>query len=104
MASLQGDADVLSANTYVPVPASRNGPRVSLAAQDAPSNLRAIHSLFAAPTTRDGEERTQKRRKLDDGGSATVPRVGFDESKSIVLEKVSLDMVSLHLRSSSSLH
>ncbi|KAJ4370401.1 hypothetical protein N0V83_004919 [Neocucurbitaria cava] len=92
MASLQGRADALSANTYVPVPASRNGPRLSLAAQDAPSYLRAIHSLFAAPTARDGEERTQKRRKLDDGSSAPVTRADFDESKSIVLEKVSLDL------------
>ena len=98
MASLQGRAEVLSVNTYHPAPAPRNGPQISLAAQDASSNLRAVHSLFAAPNAPVEEERAQKRRKLDNGNVASIQQAGFDENRSIVLGKISLDLVSLHLK------
>ncbi|CAO2649018.1 Nn.00g099670.m01.CDS01 [Neocucurbitaria sp. VM-36] len=92
MASHQGRAEVLSINTYHPAPAPRNGPQISLAAQDALSNLRAVHSLFAAPNAPVEEERAQKRRKLENGNVAPMQQADFDENKSIVLGKISLNL------------
>ena len=96
MVSLQGHAEVLSATAYDPTPVPRNRSKTSLAPQDASSSLRSIHSLFAVPDAHDGgDERAQKRRKVENGDAVAVQQADFDEDKSIVLAKVSLDLVCI---------
>ncbi|KAF1845963.1 ATP-dependent DNA helicase [Cucurbitaria berberidis CBS 394.84] len=93
MPPIQGCAEVLSATAHCPAPTPRNGPRISLVAQDVSSNLDTIHRLCAAPDACDGgEKRAQKRRKVENGSAVAVQQTDFDENKSIVLAKVSLDL------------
>ncbi|KAF2031773.1 hypothetical protein EK21DRAFT_62558 [Setomelanomma holmii] len=92
MALFEGRADVFSASPPAAAAISRGACNVSLEAHDAASNLRAIHDLFAAPVAHDeGQQRAQKRRKLDT--EKALP-VHLDSSKdhSIVLAKVSLEL------------
>lgn len=56
----------------------------------------AVLDLYSAPSPAavGGEERAQKRRKLDDGNSIGVQSLeNFDENKSVVLANVSLELV-----------
>lgn len=105
MASLQGRADVLSAKSLSPLTVSRvsaaTGSKFPLAAQDSSSNLCAIRGLF---TTADASvevpeegEKGKKRRKLENGSATIAEPADIDETKSIVLAKVSLDLVGRHV-------
>jgi hypothetical protein len=95
MASLQVRADVSSAEPCPNVQNS-NGPAL---AQGASSNsLRTIKSLFAVPDTPRGPEPARKRRKVENGHAVSVqPHSGFQEKESIILAKVSVELVGLHV-------
>jgi hypothetical protein len=94
MASFQGTTEVVSALPHIPVPIFQRL-QVASVAQDVSDNLRIIHSLFAAPDTHnDGRARAQKRRKLDNGNVSVTQSLKFEEDKSIILARVSLDLVS----------
>lgn len=94
MASFNGLAEVVSILPHIPVPVSK-GLKNAFAAHDASHTLRTLRSLYAAPEAHDGgSERAQKRRKLDNGNASITSPVLFEEEKSIVLSKVSLELVS----------
>jgi hypothetical protein len=92
MASLQVRADVLSAE---PCPNAQNSNSTTLAQGASSSSLGAIQSLFDTPR---GPEPARKRRRVENGHAISVqPQSGFEENESIVLAKVSLELVGLHL-------
>jgi len=96
MASLQGRAVVLNAfNPPFDTRAARGfgRPEISLVAGDTLSNIRAFQSI-CAPADDTDYIRAQKRRKASSGGDVAIHRVGTEDTKSIVLVRVSLDLVS----------
>lgn len=98
MASFQGHAEVLSAKPYFSSPAPRHGQEVLLVPQDDSSNVQAIQGLFAIPDACDGSEaRPQKRRKVEHRNAVVAHQPEFDDSKSIILAKISLDLVAAHV-------
>jgi hypothetical protein len=93
MVCLEGPADVLSIALHTPALAKKDAPP-SLAAHDAASTLDAVRGLFAAPDApEEACHRSRKRRKLDNGHDAALHPTELDEYKSILLAKVSLDLV-----------
>jgi E3 ubiquitin-protein ligase SHPRH len=71
---------------------------LSLAAQDSPSSIRAMHTLFSvpAPPAQDGEH-AKKRRKTDNGSAVRMQQTDFDADASVVLARISLDLVSINI-------
>ncbi|CAE7177309.1 hypothetical protein CFE70_005661 [Pyrenophora teres f. teres 0-1] len=93
MVSLHGSADVLSANFPLLTKSGPAGALISLSAQDAPTCISTIHRLFAAPDVSREEGPSSKRRKVGGGGAVAIkPQAQFDEKKSIVLAKISIDL------------
>ena len=92
--ALEGSAELLCA---YPVPASGlsrcRGPP-SLPAQDASDCIRTMQDWFKAPAHTE-QEPSPKRRKTGDGRAISVPwRADADAKDSIVLARVSIDLVS----------
>ena len=97
MVSLHGSADVLSASFPSLNRSGPTGTLISLHAQDAPSCISTVRGLLAAPDASREEGPSAKRRKVGGRGAVHVPsQAKFDEKKSIVLAKVSIDLVSVH--------
>lgn len=97
MAPLQGRAVIIRASGYSSTLGSHDGSKFSLVAQDALSNQHSMHDLFAPSSAHDGEDRAQKRRKLDIDHSRQGDPMTFNENNSIVLAKVTLDFVSINV-------
>lgn len=97
MSSFQGSARVLSASPYVLVNARKKGEKLSSPAPDALSCIRTIHSLFPISESRRDEEPPAKRRKLGhDDAAPEKPPQDFSDKKSVVLVKISLDLVGTY--------
>lgn len=94
MASFQGSADIWSANLYAPAIVQGPGEKPSPAVQDESSCIRTIRSLFpVSGACRDGEP-PAKRRKVGDSNAVPAPAaVEFNDRESVVLVKISLDLV-----------
>jgi E3 ubiquitin-protein ligase SHPRH len=108
MASFQGSAIAVSATPFRQLKTKPTGlgrPPVPLATQDGESFIRAMHDLFAAPDAHGDGERSPKRRKTGPGSRAVHvhPQADFDEKSSVVLAKVSIDLVGTHVDTWSSL-
>lgn len=101
MALLKGSAEVTHV-IYLPTGSVPHGAitsassRVSLDASNSPW---LQHSLSATSSTHDGEERPPKRRKV--AVDCSVRTTSFAEDQSVILAKVSLDLVRVHIESSS---
>lgn len=66
--------------------------------QDAIQSLETLHALFAAVgTPRHGEERLQKRRKIEAKSDYDTQPAHVQEDRSVVLAKVSINLVRLHI-------
>lgn len=97
VASIQSRVQVFSAKSCParPIPRGqygRFGP--SSSAQDSPSGLGAMNTLFPpAPCAEEGEHAV-KRRKTDHDSIVMILQPDFDEQSSIVLAKISLGLVS----------
>lgn len=101
MASLKGRAEVshvahLPNGSAFHVVTASDSSRVS---HDTPSTAWLAHGLPAS-TTPDADERPPKRRKVD--ADCSLLPTALDDDKSIILAKVSLDLVGVHIASSSS--
>ena len=97
MVSLHGSADVLSANPPLLNKSGPAGALISLYAQDASSCISTVRGLLAVPDTSREEGPSAKRRKVGGGGAVPIQsQAKFDETRSIVLAKVSIDLVSIH--------
>lgn len=102
MACFKADAEVLAFRLYaisdfagaISYGASFPTPPIP---QDAFQSIETVHALFAAADTSvHNEERPQKRRKFDANSHyATLPSHS-QVDQSVVLAKVSVDMVGLH--------
>jgi hypothetical protein len=90
MACFEGQADVLSIAPHTLTLAKRGSP-LPLAAQDAADTLDAVRGLFAAPE--DASLRPAKRRKLNKDNAAVAQSAAIDERESLLLAKVSLELV-----------
>jgi E3 ubiquitin-protein ligase SHPRH len=102
MASIQGRASIQSATPFllsISNPTITGKSTISWDTQDTPSIISAIYGLFAAPDDAPGDgERSPKRRKIGHGTVAYVhPQADVDETSSIVLAKVSIDLVGIHV-------
>lgn len=95
MASLQVRADVSSAKFS----SKSQQPDEPTIAQDTSSSIRTIQELFVVPNTPQGQpEPARKRRKVGNGDAAPVQtQEEFQEKDSIILAKVSVELVSLPL-------
>ncbi|KAF2831923.1 hypothetical protein CC86DRAFT_312500 [Ophiobolus disseminans] len=95
MSSFEGCAEVLSVNEHVAAPLQRASTDLALDAQDASSNIRNLHSLFAAATqNHEAAQPAQKRRKVEIGNAVSIPST-LEHKSSIVLAQVSLQL-NLH--------
>jgi hypothetical protein len=95
MSLFEGRVDVLSADRPTTASLGQKLSEVSLDALDASSNLRSIQGLFAASNIHDdGQQRAQKRRKVEHDNVASVPVVNLEAERSVVLAHVALDLVS----------
>ncbi|KAH8726307.1 SNF2 family N-terminal domain-containing protein [Phaeosphaeriaceae sp. PMI808] len=94
MSLFGGSANVLSARQHTVGPSSRGASNSPLdEAEDALSNLRSIHGLFAASDNYDTvEHRAHKRRKVDDYSSTSIQMVNLEQDQSIVLANISLEL------------
>lgn len=99
MFSFEGCAEVLVVNEHTVAPSIRAPSVLSLDVQDTSSNLRNLGRLFAAPVTDDGTQQpTKKRRKVSRPKDALPVQVErAEEAESIVLAKVSLELVGVVL-------
>jgi E3 ubiquitin-protein ligase SHPRH len=108
MASIQGRGSIQSVTPFL-LPKSKSTiaekPTYKWPSQDTSDTIDAIRGLFAAPDDAHGEgERSLKRRKTGHDTAAHVhPQAEFDEKSSIVLAKVSIDLVSIHVDTCDSL-
>jgi hypothetical protein len=94
MALCEGSVHVLSLTDIIaatPHHSPSDGPP---AAQDASSSLRSIRGLFAALETNEAPPRAHKRRKVAHHEEVAERPADTEEEKSIVLAKVSLELVS----------
>ena len=66
--------------------------------QDAVQNLETIHALFAAAHgPYHCDERPQKRRKINANSDYDTQPAYFQEDRSVVLAKVSINLVGPHI-------
>lgn len=97
MMSFMGCADVLTVTNYSAAPFNRSASNIPLDAQDASSNLRNLHGLFAAPTEHGGiAQRAQKRRKVESNTATSVSSDALRQESSILLAKITLELVGGH--------
>lgn len=69
--------------------------------QDADPNLETLHALFATTDTCDyDEERPQKRYKIDPSSATSKNPAYLQDNQSVVLAKVSINLVGLDVKSS----
>jgi hypothetical protein len=95
MSLFEGRVNVLSANKPSTASLDQKLSEVSLDALDAPSNLRNIQGLFAASSVHEeGQQRAQKRRKIDHESVAPVVVGHAGEDSSILLARIALNLVS----------
>jgi len=96
MFSSQGGVEVASASPYAFTTTKTAEELSSPPAQDASGCLDTINTLFAAPAARKEQEPSAKRRKVGDGNFSLPSRPAtFDQKKSVVLARISLDLVSM---------
>lgn len=102
MANFQESANVLKAVSHTDAPAPRKRPQEVLAAQDASQTRDAIHTVFAALDSPDDGDRDKKRRKTANGSAVSVQAAEIQQRKSVVLAKISLNLVRtwLHVHQS----
>jgi E3 ubiquitin-protein ligase SHPRH len=105
MASIPVSALLTQADLFL-LPKSKPNPWDPAGSRDKNTKMNdALHGLFAAPNNvhRDGE-RPAKRRKTGHGTGVHVDsQADFDKKSSIVLAKVSIDLVGVHVDTRDSL-
>jgi hypothetical protein len=94
MSLCEGSVDVLSVTNVTAVSSNQSLSDETLDIEHVSSKLRSIHSLFAAPNTNEAQHRAHKRRKVDHHDEVAEWPADIEEEKSIVLAKVSLELVS----------
>jgi hypothetical protein len=98
MFSFEGCVEVLGVSEHTAAPSSRATSALSLDALDPSSNLRNLGRLFAAPATDDGSQQpAKKRRKVSAKDALPVQVERPEEAESIVLAKVSVELVGVVL-------
>jgi hypothetical protein len=99
MSLFEGRVNVLSSSKPSTASLDQKLSKVSLDALDATSNLRNIQGLFAASSDyNEGQQRAQKRRKIDHESIAPVSAVHVEGEKSLLLAQVALDLVGNRVR------
>jgi hypothetical protein len=99
MSLFKGRVNVLSAHKPSTASLDQKLSKVSLDALDVSSNLRNVQGMFAASSDHDeGQQRAQKRRKIDHESIAPVLAIHAEEDRSILLAQVALDLVSNSVR------
>jgi hypothetical protein len=101
MALCEGSVDVLNLTDITAASPHQSPSDGTPDAQDVSSTLRSIRGLFAAPKTNEALHRAHKRRKVDHHGEVAEWPADIEEEKSIVLAKVSLELVSARARATS---
>lgn len=105
MACFQGRAEVLGAHLCPSALVPSEVPPTVPAAQDASKTLGAIHSLLAAASAdSQGQERAPKRRKIDECTAAALHSVSNEQSESVVLARICLDLVGTRFPLCSMMH
>jgi hypothetical protein len=100
MSLFKGRVNVLSASKPSTASLDQKLSKVSLDALDVSSNLRNVHGMFAASSDHDkGQQRAQKRRKIDHESITPVRAIHVEGERSILLAQVALDLVSSSVRS-----
>lgn len=95
MACFQGRAHISKVGLRTPSPALCANTCESQTSQGASQILDAISILLAAPVAHhEGGDRAPKRRKNDDGASVAVLHTQDGPSESVVLARISVDLVS----------
>jgi hypothetical protein len=95
MAPFQGEAVVFNAEPYFTPKSKSTKSKVSHDSQELSSFMGALRDL-APDAPREGQP-SLKRRKIEHGKAVNVyPQADFDEKSSIVLAKVSIELVGVH--------
>ncbi len=97
MAPLFACAEILSAIPHTPPPSNQENIKKTPCLQSATSIQEVLETLCTSSDIQNEEEEpAQKRRRLDNGNVIASEQKHFDESKSIVLTKMLLDLVFIH--------